>query len=122
MLSDSFEKLCTGIVFSFPRMSHAVGIVASSKNLGEFLCVGMKVLTQTFILCCRVWCPFGRADCGPAGSAGHPAGELTARAALQFVGRPAVSWGSQRWFAFVPAFSLGYLWVCHSFLQHIQVC
>lgn len=75
--SDSFEKLCAGIVFSFPRMSHAIGIVSSSKNLGEFLCVGMKVLIQTFVLCCRVRCPFGRADGGPAGSAGHPAGELT---------------------------------------------
>lgn len=45
---DSFEKLYFGIVFSFPHMSHSIGIMSFSKNPDEFCCVGIKATIQPF--------------------------------------------------------------------------
>lgn len=47
---DSCEKLYFGIVFSFPHMSHSIGITSFSKNPDEFCCVGIKATIQPFFL------------------------------------------------------------------------
>lgn len=52
----------------------------SPKILVSFAGWEMKVTIQTYcVFCssCRIWCSFGRTDCGSPGSSGHPSGAFT---------------------------------------------